>query len=80
MNFHLHHMNSEDKTFFGVTGIIGTVYHIKTIVQAQLLNESMAMIIVKACIVAFVSGFVGLFAKKFAEWVHLKITCNKNTS
>lgn len=73
-------MNSEDRTFFGVTGVIGTIYHIKTIVQAQLVDESMAMIILKACIVAFVSGFVGLFAKKLAEWVHLKITCNKGSS
>jgi hypothetical protein len=77
MGTHFVNMNTEDRAFFGVTGIIGTIYHIQTIVQAQLLNESMAMIIVKACIVAFISGFVGLFAKKFGEWVYNKITCNK---
>jgi hypothetical protein len=74
-------MNTEDRAFFGVTGIIGTIYHIQTIVQAQLMNEGMALIIIKACIVAFISGFVGLVGKKSAEWLHSKITgSNKGVS
>lgn len=68
-------MNVEDKSFFGVAAILGTITEFKNIMNASLISETFFQSLISASAIAFVSGFIGLFAKKGAEWLWNKIKC-----
>lgn len=69
-------LDGDDKAFFGITGLLGTITEFEHIMQAQLIHESIFMVIFKASAIAFISGFIGLFAKKLAETIYDKFKCN----
>lgn len=68
-------MNTEDKGFFGIGALLGTITEFKNIVNSSIISENFAQSLVSAASIAFISGFVGLFAKKLAEIIYNKIKC-----
>jgi hypothetical protein len=71
-------MNTEDKAFFSITGAIGSMVEFERIMAAQVLNEGIFMVLFKAGMVAFISGFVGLIGKKSAQWIYHKLCGDTN--
>jgi hypothetical protein len=70
-------MSTDDKGFFITTGLIGSLSKAEEIISAQLINENLFGILIQAGAVAFVSGFIGLFAKKLAEYIYFKLKCQR---
>ena len=68
-------MNTEDKSFFGISAFLGTITEFKNIVNASIISENFAQSLVSAASIAFISGFVGLFAKKLGEFIYEKVRC-----
>jgi hypothetical protein len=66
-------MNTEDRAFFGITGVLGTILEYERIIVAQVVGESFLLVLGKACLVAFISGFIGLFGKIFAQYIWKKL-------
>ena len=59
--------NSEDKAFFSISAIAGTLSNV------EIFNNQFYQAVISALIIAFISGVVGLFAKKLAEIVWNKL-------
>lgn len=64
--------NKEDKGFFFATSLIGLIPSMSNVTQAGIPNEFVVALI-KAGLIAFISGFLGVFGKRVFEFLYKKI-------
>lgn len=64
----------ENKVVFLSTGLIGIVTNHREIIEGGIISNGLLETIIRAGIIAFISGFLGLCGKKFFEFIWKKIT------
>lgn len=66
--------SNEDKAFFSISAIAGTLSNI------EIFNTQFYQAVISATIIAFISGVVGLLAKRLTSFVIDKLTDKKTNS
>ena len=65
--------NKEDKGFFFGTSLIGLIPSLGEMSEAGFIPNEFLIAIIKAGLIAFISGFLGVFGKRVFEYLYKKI-------